>query len=295
MGAGIEFVRNLIKRGVVTRAGTDNLAYPIQQITYSGKVCDTEVIFPFGLHANLSSTNDTLCSIWAVEGQEDYRIAMGYTPGLRPRGLAEGEVVLYHPYSQSQVYFRSNGDIDVTSNDISEDETGGNVNVKITRNMDVEVGVDSNVVITGNAAIEISEGDLTLGVVEGQATIDVKGDVALTVSEGSASVLAEVGDVALTVSEGDASILAEMGDISIEASAGTLNLTGEVVNIEATSGSVSVDSTDNIKLNQNTDISGDLDVSGDSTANDHISGTISGKTHTHGGVESGASSTTGPQ
>ena len=42
-------------------------------------------------------------------------------------------------------------------------------------------------------------------------------------------------------------------------------------------------------------ISGDLNVTGVSTANDHVSSGISGKGHVHSGVTSGGSTTGGAQ
>ena len=59
--------------------------------------------------------------------------------------------------------------------------------------------------------------------------------------------------------------------------------------IEFTESGISI--TPNTKLT----INGDVEVTGTVTAQDCISGTISGKTHTHGGVTSGGDSTGAPQ
>ncbi len=197
----IEFARNMIKRAVITLAGTDDEQLPIQQLSYNGKVADAEIIFPYGVHANLSADNNTLCIVFAVEGQEDYRAAMGYTPALRPKPLAEGEVVFYHPLTQSKIHFRNNGDIDV-------DVTGenGDLNVTIKKDLNITVGGDVNITVTGTANI-------------------------------TAPTTEWVGDINLT---------------------------------------------------------GSIDITGTSTADDHVSDGISGNSHVHGGVESGGSNTDGP-
>lgn len=50
-----------------------------------------------------------------------------------------------------------------------------------------------------------------------------------------------------------------------------------------------------IKIQGNVNIAGDLNVSGNSQAADHISDSISGKNHKHGGVTSGSSDTEVPK
>ena len=51
-----------------------------------------------------------------------------------------------------------------------------------------------------------------------------------------------------------------------------------------------------VNINAGTvNISGDLNVTGVSTANDHVSSGISGKGHVHKGVTSGSSTTGGAQ
>ncbi len=197
----IEFARNMIKRAVITLGGSDDKELPIQQLSYNGKVADAEIIFPYGVHANLSADNNTLCIVFAVDGQEDYRAAMGYTPLLRPKPLAEGEVVFYHPLTQSKIHFRNNGDIDV-------DVTGenGDLNVTIKKDLNITVGGDVNITATGTATVTVPTTEWI----------------------------------------------------------GNINVTGNVV------------------------------ISGTSTADNHISDGISGNSHVHGGVESGASNTDGP-
>lgn len=198
----IEFARNMIKRAVITLGGTDDKELPIQQLSYNGKVADAEIIFPYGVHANLSADNNTLCIVFAVDGQEDYRAAMGYTPTLRPKPLAEGEVVFYHPLTQSKIHFRNNGDIDI---DVTGDN--GSLNATIKKDLNITIGGDANINVTGIATV----------------------------------------------------------------TAPTTNWTGDI------------------------NLDGNLVVTGTSTAADHISDGISGKSHTHGGVQTGSGSTGVPQ
>lgn len=194
--------RNMIKRAVVTLGGTDDKQIPIQQVSYNGKVADVEFVFPYGMHANLSADNNTLCTIFSVDGEEDYRVATGYTPDLRPKPLAEGEVVFYHPLTQSKMHYRNNGDIDI---DVTGDN--GDLNVTIKKDLNITVGGDANINVTGTATV----------------------------------------------------------------AAPTTNWTGDI------------------------NLTGNIDITGTSTADDHVSDGISGNSHVHGGVQSGTSNTDGPQ
>ena len=58
---------------------------------------------------------------------------------------------------------------------------------------------------------------------------------------------------------------------------------------------IKIDSGGGIEIQGNVNITGDLSVSGNSQATDHISSGISGKDHKHGGVTSGSSDTEVPK
>ncbi len=147
----IKKIRNMITRALITKGGADDKQFPIQQITYKGKVTEAEIIFPYGVHANLSADKNTLCTVFAIDGQEDYLTAMGYTPDLRPKLLAEGEVVFYHPLTQSKVHFRNNGDIDI-------DVTGDNGDLNVTIKKDLNITVAGDATITAGGDINATAG-----------------------------------------------------------------------------------------------------------------------------------------
>ena len=190
----------IIQRAIVTLAGTDDQQFPVQQVTYQGKTADAEVVFPYGLHANLL-TNETLCVLFAINNEEDNRAVMGYTPNLRPTGLDEGEVVLYHPVTGSQIFFRNNGDIDIIT-----DGDEGNLNLTIKKDLTLIVGGDANITVTGEANL----------------------------------------------------------------TAPTTNVIGDV------------------------NIDGNLDITGTSTASNHISGTVSGNSHVHTIIQPNGTPSLGP-
>jgi len=173
----INMIRNMTRRSVITLAGDDAGDYPVQQITYLGKATECEMISPYGLHANLP-VGVTLLTTWSVQGQEDNRVGMGYTPKLRPKELPEGELVLYHPLTGSKIHYKNNGDIDI---DVTGDN--GDLNVTIKKDLNITVNGNASINVVGNAAVDI-DGDAAIDI-DGTATVDCPttnwtGDINLT-------------------------------------------------------------------------------------------------------------------
>ena len=135
----IRRIRGLLYWSRVAQAGADDLTFPVQRVSYRGKLADCLMLFPFGFHANL--TPDSLLATFAMGGNAEDRVGIGGDPRERPR-LAEGEVVVYHPPTGSMIHFRASGDIDITA--------VGELNVKAEK-----VTVDAPLsVFTGSVEIQ---------------------------------------------------------------------------------------------------------------------------------------------
>jgi hypothetical protein len=100
----------LIRWASVVRAGADDGQFPLQQTEYLGKVADTIMIFPYGMHANVDG--DSLALLLAIGGNLDNRAAIPTSMNRRAR-LASGEVTIYSPLTGSAVTFLANGDIKI--------------------------------------------------------------------------------------------------------------------------------------------------------------------------------------
>lgn len=137
----IDKLKRLIRWARVSKAGDDDKQFPVQQVEYLGKVGDCFMVFPYGMHGN--AKEDSMVLMLSVGGNAENRAGIPGTPQDRPQ-MADGELCLYHPPSQSIIHFKSNGDIDI---DAVKNEQG-DVNIK---------GVNVN--ITGDAAIS---GDLSV-------------------------------------------------------------------------------------------------------------------------------------
>jgi len=101
-------LKALIRWAKITKTGSDTEQFATQQLTYSGKVANTLVVFPYGLHGN--ATPESLALMFAVEGNTENRAAIAWTAKNRPT-LAGGEVALYHPPTGSVLKWDSSGNL----------------------------------------------------------------------------------------------------------------------------------------------------------------------------------------
>lgn len=165
--------------GKITRKGSEEGEYPIQQATYLGRVSDFFVLFPYGMHANLPI--DQLGLLIDRQG----RIFMG-TSAIGRITVEEGEVVFYHPKTKSKTLYKNNGDIDIDTTT----DTAGDFNI-ITKNANITTSEKVVVNATGDvdvkaANVNIDASVTNLGV--GGNAIARQGDaVQVTVVGGSSA------------------------------------------------------------------------------------------------------------
>ena len=121
-------LRNLWAK--ITRKGSEEGEYPIQQATYLERVTDVFLLFPYGMHANLPAGQLGLLL--------SDKILIG-TSAIGRITVEEGEVVFYHPGTKTKMHFKANGDLDIES---------ANVNIKATT-----VAVDGDLTVTGDVVV----------------------------------------------------------------------------------------------------------------------------------------------
>ncbi len=129
----------------ITKKSDEAGQFPIQQVSYLGRVADAVILFPYGMHANLPV--DQLGLLIDKTG----RVFMG-TSAVGRIAVEEGEVVFYHPGTKSKTHYKASGDIDIDSK-----AGGGNINitakdVNITAD-NVNVDATTTNLGTGGAAI----------------------------------------------------------------------------------------------------------------------------------------------
>lgn len=162
---------NMIKRGLVTLPGSDADPYCRTQVSYMGKTKNIEVVFPYGLAANLPE--NALVLLFNVQGQEENMAGIGNTPTQRFKNLAPGEVVVGSPRFGNYVKFGASGVIEIAST--------GALNVTVPGSANLTVAGETKLMGTGKITID------------GSGEVLIKGASAINLGEGGAAV-ARVGD-----------------------------------------------------------------------------------------------------
>jgi len=105
--------RNQLKMGLVTLNTDDTENFPQAQMTYLGKTANVPLVQPYGLTSRPPEGKETLVAIFQVQGQEQNRLGIPFTPRLRKRGLKPGEVVLENMLAKTYMYMKENGDLEI--------------------------------------------------------------------------------------------------------------------------------------------------------------------------------------
>lgn len=168
---------DLIKRAVVSLVGTDDKQFRIQQAKSFGDAYDVEIIFPYGVTANLPL--GAFLTQFSVDGDEGFRVAIGDDPGNRIKNLAAGEVAFFHPPSKSKIHFKANGDIDIETPDTADN---GDLNLTIKGNVNITC-VNANITATTKLTVDSPEAQFTGNVdIDGDLNVDGSTSLSSTVT-----------------------------------------------------------------------------------------------------------------
>lgn len=141
-------IKNLLRWARITKAGSDDKQFAVQQMEYMGKVADGLIVFPYGIHGNVPA--DSLALMFAVNGSSDNRAAIAWTPKDRPK-LADGEVAFYHPPTDAFIIWRASGELDIeTGSAGTKDINIKTSKVKITGDLEVTGSTTLGATVTSN-------------------------------------------------------------------------------------------------------------------------------------------------
>lgn len=166
-------IRSLLRWARTTKVGDDTADFPVQQVGYLGKVGDSVMWFPYGMHANIPI--DELVLMVSMQGNPEARVSIPGSPQKRVKPLAASEVVFFHPDTGSKLHFKANGDIEIDSQK--------DVNIRVVGNALVDVEGNLTAQIEGNLIADV-EGNLD---VDAAGTVDID-SVGKTTITGAAEV-----------------------------------------------------------------------------------------------------------
>ena len=149
-------VRRIVRWSVVESAGDDRGGFPVQQISYLNRAGLSAAWYPFGYHA--IAEEDSQALLFTISGQSDARVHFPGSPKDRPE-VKPGEVVLYHPKSQSKIYLKNDGDIEIIAKD----------QAKITAPNGLTINANTQI----NGTLTVSDTTKLDGTVDINNTVDV--------------------------------------------------------------------------------------------------------------------------
>jgi phage gp45-like len=267
-----EKIVNLIKTGkIVSVDDSKNLRFGVSD--FLGKEQNINVFTPYGLMHN--PPVGSLVVMWASQAQESKIVSVSDDPQNRTlKNLLPGEVAIGNYETGDYAYFKANGDLEVK---VTQD-----INGTVGRDVNLEIGRDANVDIGRDAVVEVAN----------NVTATVDGNVDAT-----------IGGILDATVTGVATI-ESLASITLKAP--VINLVTPVLNVAAAGGGAATSTFTGDMTNtqgdftlQNGDLtldSGKIDVTGGdiTTDQDVKAGIISLSSHLHTGVTTGASNTGGP-
>ena len=222
----------------------------------------------YGYYGN--APRGSLVVVLQANGQEECLFGAEDDVNNRPRGLAEGEVMMYNTITKNFIYMKTDGNTEVyTQNNLAMNITKDNI-INILGNSTINVEGNSNVGIKGNSEVAI-EGNNQV-TISGNSDIGIEGNASIDVT-GNADIKTDKADV----KSSDISI--ECNNLDIQATKTTINSEVEITGQTSITGATAI--TGNTSINGNTDITGNCDVSG----------TLSGATVEAGNGSSGTYTT----
>lgn len=185
----LDKLKNVVRWATVTGPVDQTQQFPVQQLTYKGKVANCMMVFPYGMYSHVSTT-DALVMMFAVEGNADNRAGIPAIPQKRPVDLEQNEVAIYHPFTNSFIKFRNNGNIEIDTAPVNA-ETGEQtlgsitvncVNATVTASENVNVTAIQNIGLTCVEATVTASTSVTIDTPETTITgnLTVQGDTTLT-------------------------------------------------------------------------------------------------------------------
>lgn len=144
----------------------------------------------YGYYGN--APRGSLVVILQANGQEECLFGAEDDVNNRPRGLAEGEVMMYNTLTKNFIYQKADGNTEIyAKNDLIANITNHFV-IHIHGNSTIQVEGNSNIDVKGNSDVSIKGNNKVA--IDGNSDIDVKGDTNINVT-GNADIKTDKADV----------------------------------------------------------------------------------------------------
>jgi len=141
---------SLIKRGSISLTMADAGNFARAQVGFMGKTKVVELVVPYGLASRAPAGSCVL--LLNINGQEENMAGISYAPLSRFKNLADGEVVVGNPVTESYVKFSADGKITVVSQAAVDITASGAISITSTAAVTLTC-TDCNITASGNIAL----------------------------------------------------------------------------------------------------------------------------------------------
>ena len=130
---------NLIKMGAVSAASDDTGSRPELNVSYQGRQIKTYPIYVYG-YSCMPPVAQTQAVIAQVSTSDSNTISFPSTPQIRFKNLQEGEVKVGNYLTNSFVFFRQDGTIEINSTQSVIIQAASSVTINATESIMLNVG-----------------------------------------------------------------------------------------------------------------------------------------------------------
>ncbi len=151
-------IKSVIRLGVTDSDVNERGSLPFQKVRYLGKSAGSVPLYPYGFYARTRA--EVLSLVLSYGGRSENRWHIASSAERHPTDLAQDEVVLFHPFTRSEVRLKNNGDIVATATTLRVEgnlAVSGNITTEGNIVADGAIDADGEVTaISSGTAVTVS-------------------------------------------------------------------------------------------------------------------------------------------
>lgn len=144
-------MNGMIKHGYISTYNSDTGGFPRCYVTVNNREKQATRFSPYGLDTNPPNKSFAVCM--NMNGNESNSLVLSQDVIDRKKDLKEGEVVVHNTLTNSYIFFKENGDMEVVGPNNRTTTIASDDTITIDGNADITVGGSLTADVTGQATI----------------------------------------------------------------------------------------------------------------------------------------------
>lgn len=139
-----------MKMGTIALVGKDNGPYSYSYTQYLGRVIPFRELTPYSVYSKCPKGDNSLIDHWAINGMEEDRVGIANVLSGRYKNLREGEAIHGNTETGTHIFYKENGDQNITVTKDQNVNIKGNGTINVSGNVTINVTGTTSVTSTGN-------------------------------------------------------------------------------------------------------------------------------------------------